>query len=571
MSDNGLRNISAHNTDERFQETIATINDDMHAADAARAATFEAQKLDPESAARRHLNQIMARPAAFGVTPPEMSEESVEYKVIGTETVPLTRTTFVKFAQYYRRIPVYGSLITVELEEDNSLLSMRSAVGEPTEVDPVATISPAGAMATIRHDSGAETYAEPPKLFYYFDEQADHGRWRLVYIATNVRRTPSGEGTDGHLAGIPEFLDYVVDAHSGDVVARLSRTQSVTWTPDQARAVDDLGRLREFRLERDEDGNRRLSDTVRNVHTHNFGFQDLTQVGQELPGHFVLNPPEPWSTAGVSAHANAAVVADFVTSVLARDGLDNQGTPFVSSVNCTFAPTDPDRKIWQNAAWVGAMVQMVYGQRPVNGVLRSYALARDVVAHEIIHGLTDHTARLKYETESGALNESYSDIFGIIISNFDEPDVSRWNWELGEDLDVTGIPLRDLSDPARRGQPAHMRDFKPLPPGELPDARANDHGFVHKNSGIHNKAAHNMLTANNPDGSFTLTPVEVARLFGSALTRFLSRSSKFTDSRAAVELAAKSSFQDDPPVTRRAKLAAIAKAFDAVGVEDPNA
>jgi bacillolysin/neutral peptidase B len=191
-----------------------------------------------------------------------------------------------------------------------------------------------------------------------------------------------------------------------------------------------------------------------------------------------------------------------------------------------------------------------------------------VVAHEIIHGLTDHTARLKYEVESGALNESYSDIFGIIISNFGEPDVSQWNWELGEDLDVTGIPLRDLSDPTRRGQPAHMRDFKRLAPGEVPDRKRNDFGFVHRNSGIHNKAAHNLLTARKPDGSFMFTPREVSALFSVALTQILSRTSGFSDSRAAVELVARSLFRNDPPATRRAKLDAIAKGFDAVGIED---
>lgn len=568
MSDNGLRNFSVHNSDERFQETIATINDELDAADAARALAFEPQKLDPESAARRYLNQIMARPATFEVAPRDMGTESVEYKVIGTETVPLTRTTFVKFAQYYRRIPVYGSLVTVELEEDNSLLSVRSAVGGPTDVDPVAVISPADAMTTIHADAGTDVYGEPPKLFYYFDERADPGRWRLAYIATNVRRAPGREGADGHPAGIPEFLDYVVDAHSGELVARLSRTQSVTWTPGQGNAVDALGRPREFRLERDDDGNLRLVDSVRNVHTHDFNFGDLTLVGQELPGDFVVNPPEPWSTAAISAHANAAAVADFVVNVLGRNGLDNQGSPFVSSINCTFAPADPERKVWRNAAWIGARMQMVYGQRLVNGTLRSYALARDVVAHEIIHGLTDHTARLKYEVESGALNESYSDIFGIIISNFDEPDVAQWNWELGEDLDITGIPLRDLSDPTRRGQPAHVRDLKRLAPGEMPHPRENDSGFVHHNSGIHNKAAHNLLTATNPDGSFTFTPQEVSALFAVALTEILSRTSGFSDSRAAVELVARSLFRNDPPATRRAKLDAVAKGFDAVGIED---
>jgi bacillolysin/neutral peptidase B len=422
----------------------------------------------------------------------------------------------------------------------------------------------------IRNDAG-EAPAEPPRLYYYFDERAEPNRWRLAYIATDVRRVLGEEPAEeyGVAVGVPEFFDYVVDAHSGELVARLARTQSVVWSPAEANAVDALGRERRFRLERDEDGNMRLFDPVRNVRTHDFRFRDLAVLGELLPGDFVVNPPEPWSTAAVSAHANATSVADFLMDVLGRDGLDNQGSPFISSINCTRFPTDPERKVWRNAAWIGAKLQMVYGQRPVDGALRSYALARDVVAHEIIHGLTGHTARLKYETESGALNESYSDIFGIIVSNFEEPDVERWNWELGEDLDVTGIPLRDLSDPTKRGQPAHMRDFKRLLPGEVPDQRENDLGWVHHNSGIHNKAAHHMLTTRRPDGSFTLTPRDVSALFAIALTQGLSRTSGFMDSRAAVELAAESRFRNDPPATRAEKLAAVANAFDAVGIEAP--
>jgi len=568
MPDNGLRTFAVHSSDERVQETFTAMNEEVRAADTARFRTFEPQKPDPETAARRYLHQIMARPETFEVSPPEMSAHDLDYKLIGTETVPLTHTTFVKFAQYYRRIPVYGSLVTVELEEDNSLLAMRSAMGGPTDVDPVATISPADVVAVIRQDAGDHP-AEPPRLYYYFDERAQPNGWRLAYIATDVRRLPREAGAQEYRAavGVPQFFDYVVDAHSGELVARLARTQSVTWRPAEGSAEDATGKERRFRLERDDDGNMRLSDTVRNVRTHDFRFQDLAILGGRLPGEFVINPPEPWSAAAVSAHANATSVADFLMNVLGRDGLDNEGSPIVSSINCTRFPTDPERKVWRNAAWIGAKMQMVYGQRLINGSLRSYALARDVVAHEIVHGLTDHTAGLKYETESGALNESYSDIFGIVISNFEEPDVERWNWELGEDLDLTGIPLRDLSDPTRRGQPAHMRDFKRLRPGEVPDPDENDLGFVHGNSGIHNKAAHNMLTAKNPDGSFTLTPRDVSALLAIALTQLLSRTSGFADSRAAVELAAESRFRNDPPAVRSRKLAAVGRAFDAVGIE----
>jgi Zn-dependent metalloprotease len=348
-------------------------------------------------------------------------------------------------------------------------------------------------------------------------------------------------------------------------VARLSRTQSVTWTPFEG-IVEFQGVERKVRVERDEQNNMRLSDTLRNVRTHDFLFQDARLLRRRLPGDFVANPPDPWLQAAISAHINAVAVAEFLLDVFHRAGLDNRGGPLISSVNCTSRNLDPNNREWRNAAWIGT--QMIYGQRMVNGDLRSYAVARDVVAHEIIHGLTDHTARLEYQLESGALNESYSDIFGIIIANWQPPDggdVETWDWQMGEDLDATGVPLRDISDPERRGQPAHLDQMRTLSPGEVPD-RSNDFGWLHRNSGIHNKAAYHLLTAKE-NGAVVFTPREVAGLFYLALTQYLSRTSGFSDSRTGVRLAAQTYFRQDDPDMLASKLAVIDNAFDAVGIQ----
>jgi bacillolysin/neutral peptidase B len=557
MAHNGLQNFTMHSKDARYGGTVAAITSEVEASVGAGPEPYTPEALDPETVARRYLTQMIASPAVPALTAPESDVDGVEYRTIGTETVPLTGTRVVKFAQYLHRVPVYGALVTVELDADNSFLAINSALGEPTGVDPAAAVSPADALAVIRHDAGTGAPADPPKLYYYFDTVAEPYRWRLVYIAKDIPRRAEAD------AVAPELVDYVVDAHSGELVARLPRTQSVSWNPMDADEADALGAMRRLRVERDEGGNMRLCDPVRNVRTHDFQFRDVVVLGDALPGDFCVNPPPPWDVAAISAHANAAMVADFLVTVLRRNGLDNQGGPYVSSINCTFQNPNPTNREWRNAAWIGT--QMIYGQRTVNGVMRSYALARDVVAHEITHGLTDKTARLEYARESGALNESYSDIFGTIISNAGEPDVDRWNWEMGEDLDATGIPIRDMSDPTRRGQPAHMDDFRRLAPGEQP-SRFNDSGWVHHNSGIHNKAAYNLITAKHADGTPVFTPQESAGLFYLALTQYLSRTSGFSDSRRAVALAAQTLFRGDPPDVLAAKLAAVAAAFDAVGI-----
>ena len=162
---------------------------------------------------------------------------------------------------------------------------------------------------------------------------------------------------------------------------------------------------------------------------------------------------------------------------------------------------------------------------------------------------------------SGALNESYSDIFGVIVSNYEEDDFSRWRWEIGEKLSAEGCPLRDLSRPSRFGQPEHMRHYRA---DSLPPAEANDHGFVHANSGIHNLAAHRLLTARN-GGAFLFDKQSAAVLFYAALTQ-LTPNATFSDSRRAVDLVARTLYRNDSTPLTQARLRAVADAFAGVGI-----
>jgi Zn-dependent metalloprotease len=188
------------------------------------------------------------------------------------------------------------------------------------------------------------------------------------------------------------------------------------------------------------------------------------------------------------------------------------------------------------------------------------SVALDVVGHEMFHGVTDMTSRLEYAFQSGALNESYSDIFGIIIANQPVADTRTWKWQIGAGLRANGQPFRDMSDPTLHGQPAHMRGFK-----MLPNTRAGDNGGVHTNSGIHNKAAFNILTAVN-GGALVFKPEEVAAFFYLAVTQRLSRTSQFTDSRTAVLDSARTLFRNLAPPALDEKISAIEAGFTAVGI-----
>ena len=213
----------------------------------------------------------------------------------------------------------------------------------------------------------------------------------------------------------------------------------------------------------------------------------------------------------MGAHANSTEVARFIIDVLERDGLDGKGGPIVSSVNCVYKNINGGKE-WRNAARTPN--QMIYGQRMVNGKLVSYAVAIDVVAHELFHGLTGKYRPSKYEFESGARNESYSDIFGIIVANYKVQTVDDWDWEMGEQLSATGVPLRDMANPTRFDQPDHMDNYEHL-------KKEEDHGGVHIRRRIHNKAAYLILNTKNDSGEFEFNPKTVAQLFYLTLTRDL--------------------------------------------------
>jgi bacillolysin len=173
----------------------------------------------------------------------------------------------------------------------------------------------------------------------------------------------------------------------------------------------------------------------------------------------------------------------------------------------------PEGCPFDNAAWTGD--QMVYGT--------GFAAADDVVAHELGHGVTQNTAGLIYWFQSGAINESMSDVIGELVDLADGTgnDAPEVRWLLGEDLSPrAGGVARDMADPTAFGQPDHtastLYDFAP---------DYDDNGGVHTNSGVPNKTAYLVVdgTAGEPGGAFNgaafpgIGPDKAALLYWTAL------------------------------------------------------
>ncbi len=213
-----------------------------------------------------------------------------------------------------------------------------------------------------------------------------------------------------------------------------------------------------------------------------------------------------------SAYNLAGVTYDYYLSTFGRDSYNGTGGPLIATVNFDDGVTCP------NAFWNGT--QMVY----CNG----FAVADDAVAHELTHGVTQHEANLFYYVQSGALNESYSDIFGETVDvsqNITVGDTAGVRWLIGEDLPIVGA-LRNMMDPTAFDDPGKMSDSSFF----WCDTN-QDGGGVHTNSGVPNHAYALMVDGGTYNG-YTITGIGVAkaaRIQYRALTTYLTSSSGFLD------------------------------------------
>lgn len=205
-----------------------------------------------------------------------------------------------------------------------------------------------------------------------------------------------------------------------------------------------------------------------------------------LPGAKVRSEGDPpvADEAVNEAYGGAEATYDFYRSVFNRNSVDNNGLELVSSVHFE---TDYD-----NAFWDGT--QMVYGDGDDQMFKRgSFTQCLDVMAHELTHGVTQFTAALRYHVQCGALNESFSDVFGSLAKQRSMGQTAdQADWLIGEGImgpQLPGAALRSLKAPGTAfkfdNQPAHMNQYVQLPDDGDP---RHDSGGVHINSGIPNHA-----------------------------------------------------------------------------------
>ena len=399
--------------------------------------------------------------------------------------------THISFAQMANGLPVYGGGLSVHLSNKGELLSFvaGSVIPDVFIADDKARLSSAEATEVAKQALPSGSPAEPPTMQVYAGMSP--------YLSGPNARLAWFVWLIGEEEG--ESAEYVVDAVTGDILDTIPKAHHAK---------------------------------VRKVHDWN--------GGPKLPGVLVREEGDPptGDNDTDAAYDNSGIVYDFYNEFAERDSYNDKGAPIVSTVHFT----EPNGEPFENAYWNGE--QMVFGD--------GYADSLDVVGHELTHAVTEKTVELVPSGQSGALNESFSDIVGEVIEWTQSEAV---DWEMGTNL--PNGPFRSLKEPNDYSELAGAGINKPNPK-KLAEwiVTCLDNFGMHINSTITSHAFY--LAATKPG----MNPLETWLLFYEGWTKYLSVPSPTLEAaRAAVLQAAKEGFGEGST-----EYKAIESAFNTVGL-----
>ena len=284
-------------------------------------------------------------------------------------------------------------------------------------------------------------------------------------------------------------------------------------------------------------------------------------------GTYAYRTSTDWGTSDpneVSVAANIAYTMSYYKTVHNRNSVDDAGT--VVPTICHFGQN------FVNAFWSGGSPgYMAFGDG--DGSTATCLATLDVCGHEVTHGVTQYTAGLIYKDESGALNESFSDIFGTNVEfNFQADNRSGYpnkkpgtaDWLCGEDCWVSSTALRDLRNPANSATVGSGGEQPSKYKGTYWYTGTRDNGGVHQNSGVQNFFYYLLSeggSGTNDGISYRVTGITITnarRVAYRALTVYCDKNTDYK----AVRNAWVSAAQDLNPTW----VSSVKAAWDAVGV-----
>jgi len=462
--------------------------------------------------------------------------------------------THLRYTQRYQGLEVWGKDIYVHLNSQGDVLSLTGRLAPtPAQVtDITGKINSSSAITAAVGDlqkritinklsdqfSKLLNYSGPTaqKIIWHDKNQQPHLAW---YV--DVR------------SGLAEDWHYFVDANNGSILnsynnvcydgatsatgVDLNGVTRTFWTYDQGGtyymldASEKMFNAAQSQIPDDPVGGIMCLD-LRNT--------DLSSTSQY---YFVTSTNDQWSDeSSVSADYNALTTYQYYLNVHNRNSIDDKGMTIYSIIHAT-----ENGQSMANAFWSGSV--MCYGDG--GSYFKPLAGGLDVGSHEMTHGVTQNTSNLEYLDQSGALNESMSDVFGKLVDTT--------NWQLGSTIikDFTVFPsgaLRDMSNPHNQGSSDEDACWQPAVLSEYVTT-TNDNGGVHVNSGIPNHAFYYVAS--------TIGRSSAGKIWYLIETSYLTHTSQFVDERIATEKAATELFGASSN-----ELAAVQTAWNNVGVTE---
>jgi len=465
-----------------------------------------------------------------------------------------------RLAQFYKGVPVFGGEL-VRQWDGAQTVSVFGTLYSSIDLNPTPTLSSGEARAIIERLSGGRPdRRRPPRLYVL---PLDGGGYALSYQARAMTQA--------------DLIAYFIDAHTGERVLSYSdlKTQAAVGAArgvlgDEKKisvAVMGGGYVADDELRPPSLVTYDLQGDVVKAIDFLIGLVDLT------PSDLARDADNDWTDgANVDAHVHSGWVYDYYFKRHGRRGLDNNNIEILSLVHPVRRedifdyPSDVISDFYINAFYWGDGI-MVYGEGlPPNltagGRHWNYlAGGLDVVGHELTHGVTDFSSQLIYRNESGALNESFSDVMGTAIEFYFQEAGSgslRADYLVAEDV-VTPGGLRSLANPVAYNDPDHY---------SIRFTGTEDNGGVHINSGIANHAYYLAIEGGQHrvsgivvQGVGASNREQIERVFYRAFVFFLPPSATFSVARAATILAARELYG----AGSRAETA-VNQAWTAVGV-----
>lgn len=408
----------------------------------------------------------------FGLAAP-----AAELELVATERDDLG-ITHLRFRQLHAGTPVFHSDLRAHFGPDRVLRLVNGELFPSIAAPTTPSITADAARAQVAAELAVSPETATAELVIARHEES----YRLAWCVRARTHAPPGR------------WEYLVDAVTGETLVRMNRIIS-TDGPAIGTGRGVLGDTKNHIDTYFENGRYALDDRSRrasnNVHGHDGAMPDTSSIRTYFysfhpPGELLTDSDNQWTSPGqapgVDAHVYAAAVYDFLRANVELNGFDGAGSSFISTVG--------DASCQNNAYWDGTAVNYC----TVSSAYHSMAGSLDIVAHEWGHAVTEHASNLVYARESGALNESYSDMLGIRLRHA----AGDPTWRVGEHFN--GIGFRDLANPRTFGDPECYRCPGWIDVDACSPIENNDFCGVHTNSGVPNKMFHLLAAGGSLNG-----------------------------------------------------------------------